>query len=62
VEFPIGHRKRRSEGIPVLVKKFEQAVAGRLPAAQSAVINQLCADHGKLAATPVTDFMRLWVT
>ncbi|MDE2234196.1 MAG: bifunctional 2-methylcitrate dehydratase/aconitate hydratase [Gammaproteobacteria bacterium] len=61
VEFPIGHRKRRAEGIPVLVKKFEKAVAGRLPAGQSAAINMLCADHAKLAATPVTDFMQLWV-
>jgi 2-methylcitrate dehydratase len=60
VEFPIGHRKRRAEGIPVLVNKFEKAIAGSLSARQCAAINALCGDQKKLEAAPVTDFMALW--
>ncbi len=60
VEFPIGHRKRRVEGIPVLVNKFEQAIAGKLSARQCAAINELCGDQKELEATSVTDFMPLW--
>ena len=60
VEFPIGHRKRRAEGIPVLVNKFEQAIAGKLSARQCAAINALCGDQKELEAASVTDFMSLW--
>ena len=60
VEFPIGHRKRRAEGIPALVNKFEQAIAGKLSARQCAAINELCSDQKELEATSVTDFMSLW--
>ena len=61
VEFPIGHRRRRAEGIPVLVRKFERAIAGRLPPRQCEAIQTLCADQKKLEATPVPDFMKLWM-
>ena len=61
IEFPIGHRKRRTEGIPLLVKKFEQAIVGHLPPRQCAAIQALCADQKKLEATTVTDFMKLWM-
>jgi 2-methylcitrate dehydratase len=60
VEFPIGHRKRRAEGIPVLVNKFEKAIAGRLSARQCSAINALCGDQKKLESASVTDFMTLW--
>jgi 2-methylcitrate dehydratase len=61
IEFPIGHRKRRAEGIPVLVKKFENAIAGRLPATQCAAIRTVCGDQRKLEQTPVTEFMQHWL-
>ncbi|MHB8425235.1 MAG: bifunctional 2-methylcitrate dehydratase/aconitate hydratase [Gammaproteobacteria bacterium] len=61
VEFPIGHRKRRAEGIPLLVKKFESAIAGRLPVGRCEAIMATCADQKKLEATSVTDFMKLWM-
>ena len=61
VDYPIGHRKRRAEGIPVLVRKFEQAIAGRLPAKQCEAIKVLCSDQKKLEAAPIRDFMQLWV-
>jgi len=61
VEFPIGHRKRRAEGIPVLVNKFEKAIATRLSARQCKAITELCGDQKELEATSVSDFMSLWV-
>ncbi|HEX4300577.1 MAG TPA: bifunctional 2-methylcitrate dehydratase/aconitate hydratase [Gammaproteobacteria bacterium] len=60
VEFPIGHRKRRAEGIPVLVNKFEKAIAGKLSARQCGTINALCGEQKKLEVASVTDFMALW--
>jgi len=61
VDFPIGHRERRAEGIPVLKKKFVDSVSPRLGGGQWAEIDALCQDHDKLAATPVDDFMALLV-
>jgi 2-methylcitrate dehydratase len=60
VEFPIGHRKRRAEGIPVLVAKFADALAGHLPARRCEAIKSLCDDRKELESTAVTDFMALW--
>ena len=60
VEFPIGHRKRRAEGIPVLVAKFADAIAGHLPARRCEAIKSLCGDQKELESTSVTDFMALW--
>ena len=62
VNFPIGHRERRGEGIPVLIQKFVDSVSPRLVDGQWEQLNALCADHEKLAATAVDDFMALLVT
>ena len=61
VEYPIGHRRRRAEGIPVLLEKFERNLRGRIPKNQSDAILTLCANQAKLEATPVTQFMDLFV-
>jgi 2-methylcitrate dehydratase len=61
VDFPIGHRQRRDEGIPVLKKKFESSVSIRLREGQWKELAELCADRDKLAATAVDDFMALLV-
>jgi len=61
VEFPIGHRKRREEGIPVLVAKFERSIRDRLTAEQFTALTALCADQQKLENTPVNEFMALLV-
>jgi 2-methylcitrate dehydratase len=61
VPFPIGHRERRAEGIPVLKEKFSQSVAPKLNATQWARLDELCADQEQLAATAVDDFMALLV-
>ena len=61
VEFPIGHRRRREEGIPLLIAKFERNLATRFPANQAQRILKLCADRPALEATPVNEFMDLLV-
>lgn len=59
VEYPIGHRRRRAEGIPLLLAKFEAAVRGHLPKAKAEALLALCADAERLAATPVCEFMEI---
>jgi 2-methylcitrate dehydratase len=54
VDFPIGHRKRRAEGMPVLVKKFESSVAGHFPPAQAERIKALFAQGAAIDALPVS--------
>jgi 2-methylcitrate dehydratase len=61
VEYPIGHRRRRREGIPVLEKKFYDALRTRFPKGQAEPIYELCLDAERLAATPVHRFMDLFV-
>ena len=61
VEYPIGHKKRRKEGIPLLKKKFEKNLARRFPLKQKENILRLCNNQKKLAATPVNEFVDLFV-
>jgi 2-methylcitrate dehydratase len=61
VEYPIGHRRRRKEGIPVLVEKFKTNLARRFPAKQQRAILDLALDADKLQATPVHEFVDLFV-
>ena len=61
VHFPIGHRERREEGIPVLKKKFVDSISPKLAATQWAELDALCQDRERLAATPVDEFMALLV-
>ena len=62
VDYPIGHRKRRAEGMPVLVKKFETSVAGHFGVKQTELIRKMFADHTALAALPVSDFVARMVS
>jgi 2-methylcitrate dehydratase len=57
VDYPIGHRKRRVEGIPVLVRKFEKSVADVFPAAQCRRIEAMFSDTRALDAMPVNEFV-----
>ena len=59
VEYPIGHRRRRAEGIPLLIAKFERNLATRFPGGQAERILELCSDGEALAATPVHEFTDL---
>ncbi len=57
VDFPVGHRRRRAEGEPLLIAKFTAAVSAHYPAAQAARAIALFADPGRLAALSVNEFM-----
>jgi 2-methylcitrate dehydratase len=61
VEYPLGHRRRRAEGIPLLVKKFEANIAARLLPTQCDKIIELCSDFHRLQPTPVDSFMDMFV-
>jgi len=61
VEYPIGHRKRREEGIPVLMQKFRKSLQKKLASDQWKQLSELSADKDKLAATPVDEFVALLV-
>mgnify|MGYP001245859909 CR=1 FL=1 len=56
-----GHRRRRAEGMPLLVQKFEANLASRFTAAQCSEILRLCNDHNRLDATPVDKFTDMFV-
>jgi 2-methylcitrate dehydratase len=60
IDYPIGHRKRRAEGIPVLLDKFESALRGHLPAASVAAILDACARPDELDAMPISRFLDLF--
>ncbi|HYB32816.1 MAG TPA: bifunctional 2-methylcitrate dehydratase/aconitate hydratase [Steroidobacteraceae bacterium] len=62
VDFPIGHRRRRAEGMPVLVKKFEAAVEAHFAAKQAERIRALFAGPKELDALPVNELMAALVT
>ncbi|MGN6368755.1 MAG: bifunctional 2-methylcitrate dehydratase/aconitate hydratase [Phycisphaerae bacterium] len=61
IEYPLGHRRRRDEGIPVLEKKFAANLHTRFPEAQCQKILDLCLDHSRLESTLISDFMNLFV-
>ena len=61
IEYPVGHRRRRKEGIPLLLEKFERNVRGRIPPRNADSILELCANQGRLESTPVYRFMNLFV-
>ena len=62
VEYPVGHRRRRAEGMPLLMKKFESNLASRFAAAQCEAIMKLCNDPKSLDATPVDKFTDMFAT
>ena len=59
VEYPIGHRRRRDEGIPILVHKFENNLKTQFSEQRSKEILELCLDEEKLRATSVSQFMSM---
>jgi len=61
VEYPIGHRRRRGEGIPELVKKFKVNLARRFDASKQFDILALCLDQARLEAMPVNLFVDMLV-
>jgi 2-methylcitrate dehydratase len=59
VEYPIGHKRRRKEGMPVLVEKFKTNLARVFATKQANALLELCMDPKRLAATPVNEFVDL---
>ena len=62
VDFPIGHRKRRAQGMPVLVKKFEAAVEAHFALKQAERVKALFAKPAGLDALPVNELVAAMVT
>jgi len=59
VEYPLGHARRRVEGIPLLIEKYKTNLARIYDKDKQSKILDLCLDYDKLAATPVNEFMDL---
>ena len=61
IEYPLGHRRRRGEGVPQLEAKFRTNLARRFAPKQQRAILGLCLDARRLAQTPVNAFVDLFV-
>ena len=61
VEYPIGHQRRRKEGLPVLLDKFKHNLNTRFTAEKTEEILNAMNDANALAAMSVIDFMSMWV-
>jgi 2-methylcitrate dehydratase len=59
IEYPVGHRRRREEGIPLLIAKFKTNLARRYAPKQARAILDLCLDPARLLTTPVNEFIDL---
>jgi 2-methylcitrate dehydratase len=57
VEYPIGHKRRREEGIPELIKKFKVNLARRFPEKQQRLILEASLDYERLIKMPVDEFV-----
>jgi 2-methylcitrate dehydratase len=61
VEYPIGHRRRRTEGIPLLIKKFAANLASHFPPDRCTAIMDLCLDLDRLQRTSVKEYISMLV-
>jgi 2-methylcitrate dehydratase len=61
VQYPLGHPRRRTEAIPVLMQKFKTSLGLIFPAKQQERILSLCLDQKTFDATPVNEFMEAFV-
>jgi len=61
VDYPVGHRKRRAEGVPLLIQKFESSVVAHYPVVQAEKIRGLFADRARLEALPVNEMVSMLV-
>jgi 2-methylcitrate dehydratase len=61
VEYPIGHQRRRAEGIPLLVEKFKTNLARRFPEKQRQAILDASLDQTKLETMPVNEYVDMYV-
>jgi len=61
VEYPIGHERRRAEGIPLLVEKFKANLARRFRKKQQEAILAVSLDQKALEAIPVHEYVDMYV-
>ncbi|MEX2416421.1 MAG: bifunctional 2-methylcitrate dehydratase/aconitate hydratase [Paenibacillaceae bacterium] len=61
VEYPVGHQRRREEGIPKLIEKFERSLETRFSKKPITAIQEVLMDQQRLEETAVSDFMKLFV-
>ena len=61
VDYPVGHRRRRAEGIPLLMHKFQEALAQRFTPARCWQVLNVAQDAERLRRMPAQDFMSLLV-
>jgi 2-methylcitrate dehydratase len=61
VQYPLGHPRRRQEGLPLLQEKFERSLRGAFDPQRSARILALTQDMQRLETTPVHEFVDLLV-
>jgi len=61
VNYPIGHQRRRDEGVPVLMEKFRRNLEGHFAEEQVEKILSACENHAGLESLPVNEFTDLWV-
>ena len=61
VEYPIGHKRRRAEGMPLLIDKFRRNLARRFPEKQQHAIAEPSLDGARLESMPVHEYVDLYV-
>ncbi|HTP18941.1 MAG TPA: 2-methylcitrate dehydratase, partial [Solirubrobacteraceae bacterium] len=61
VEYPIGHQRRRQEGIPLLIGKFRTNLARRFPSKQQQAILDVSLDEARLFGLPVNEYVDMYV-
>jgi len=61
VEYPIGHKRRRKEGIPLLIDKFKRNLASRFASDQQQRILDASMDRSVLENMPVNDYVDLYI-
>ncbi|OYQ87952.1 2-methylcitrate dehydratase [Wohlfahrtiimonas chitiniclastica] len=61
VEYPIGHKRRRTDGIPLLIEKFKVNLARRFPEKQQNTILDASLDLDKILEIPVNEYVDLYV-
>ena len=62
VEYPVGHRRRRAEGMPLLEAKFRRNLARRFDAERRDAILDASLDRTRLEAMAVNDYLDLYAT
>ena len=61
VDYPVGHRRRRNEGIPLLKEKFERYLRGRLSQKNAETVLDICASQAAFEQTRVNEMMDLFI-